>query len=164
VRIGKYAIPALLLITLAIGTVAAAAYVILTFTMTLPIAEHPRVYFWNEGTTTEANTFILSMDIFPNVTTIDENATWNIRSTGAGKIFIRVSAMDSEVDKLNITAYDGATTLFAIEWTGGTTDWGTGYDTGSGTTDFDLWIEVTGASGISSGTASVTVELKVEEP
>jgi len=163
VRIGKYAVPVLLLLTIAVGTVAAAAYVVLTWTMTLPIAEHPRVYFYNEGTTTEANTMDITMNIFPDIKTIDEDAPWDIRSTGAGDIYIRVSAMDAEVAKVNITAYDGATTLFAIEWTSATADWGTGYDT-VGTTDFDLWIEVTGATGITTGSASVTVDLKVEAP
>lgn len=161
VRIGKYAVPVLLLLTIAVGTVAAVAYVVLTMTFTLPIAEHPRVYFWNEGTTTEANTMGITMNIFPDITTIDEDAPWDIRASGAGDVYIRVSTMDAEVASVKIKAFN-TTTLFEVTWNSATTDWGTGYNTSA--LDYDLWIEVVGASGITTGEASVTVDIKVEEP
>jgi len=138
--------------------------------MTLPIAEHPRVYFYNESLTPpadEANTMGITMNIFPDITTIDEDAPWDIRSTETADIFIRVSAMGAEVASVYIKADNGVDTPFEATWLTATTDWGTGYET-TGTdispTDYDLWIEVKGATGITTGSASVTVDIKVESP
>jgi len=173
VRLGKYAVPVLLLATLAIGTVAAVSYVILTWTMTLTVVANPRVHFYNESETPPAdvaNTMDIAMNIFPDVITIEEDAVWDIRSTGAGNIYIRVSTMDTnEVAKLKIIAYeDGelASPLFTEEWTGPTTDWigATAHMTAAA--DYNLWIEVTGASTAtpSPPTTTITLELKVETP
>jgi hypothetical protein len=164
VRIGRYAIPILLLATLAIGTVAAAAYVILTWTMTLTVSAHPRVHFWNGST--EANTMDIEMNIFPDIVTIDEDASWDIRSNDTGNMYIRVSSMDTvEVAKVNITAYetDPASPLFSLVWTGPTSSWSTTIGTGNDV-DYNLWIEVTGAGTATGPETTITVEMKVESP
>jgi len=165
VRIGKYTLPALLLVSLAVGTVAAAAYVVLTWYMSLTVLASPRVHFWDGSSA--ANTMTITMNIFPDVRTIDEDAAWNIRSNGTGNIYIRVSAMDTaDVAEVRIKAYVGATTLFDQAWSTSTTDWSGPYATTGSVASpaiYDLWIEVLGA-GTAFGTTSITVDLKVESP
>lgn len=163
VRIGKYAVPALLLLAITVGTVAAVAYVVLTWTISMTVADNPRVHFWDG--TTAANTMTIYMDIFPSIKTVETDAVWDIRSDDTGDIYIRVSAMDtSDVTEVTIIAYvtDPASPLFDETWTASTTTWSGPYTTAA-TTDYNLWIEVT-AAGTATDPASITVDLKVENP
>jgi len=161
--LGKYAIPVLLLATLAIGTVAAVAYVVLTWTVSLTVAANPRVHFWDGAA---QNTMDLEMNIFPSIRTIDENNDdWDIKSVLAGDISIRVDTMDiSDVEELRIKAYIGGTTLFDETWNAADA---AGTFRGPFTTDddttYDLWIEVL-ANSTATDPASIKVELKVESP
>ena len=167
VRIGKYTIPALLLASLAIGTVAAVSYVILTFTISLPVAANPRVHFYNATADAVANTMTIELNIFPNIRTIDENNEKKIRSVDAGDLYIRVSAMDTaDIAEVIIVAYETvpATDLFNQTWTGPTATWSGPYTTDDDT-DYNLWIEVAATSGATPpGPATITVELMVENP
>jgi hypothetical protein len=112
----------------------------------------------------------VAMNIFPNIRTIDENITtpidWDIRSVTAGNIYIRVSAMDTlDVTEVVIKAYKTGSVgspLFSKTWSAQTTDWGTAYLT-EASTDYHLWIEVE-AAGTATDPASITVEMKVENP
>jgi len=161
VRIGKYFVPALLLISLAVGTVAAVAYVVLTWTISLTVAPNPRVHFWDGSTA--ANTMTITMGIFPSIRTIDEDAAWDIRSVTAGNIYIRVSTMDtSDVTQVKIKAYNATATLFDVDWSTSTTTWSGPFLTATGK-DYNLWIEVQAASS-PTGPASISVDLKVESP
>ena len=163
VRIGKYAVPALLLLAITVGTVAGAAYVILQWTISMTVLDNPRVHFW-DGTNAE-NTMTITMNIFPSIRTIDEDALWDIRSDSAGDIYIRVSAMDtSDVTEVVIKAYvsDPDTPLFDVTWAASTTTWSGPYNTAA-STDYNLWIEVL-AAGTAIDPASITVDLKVESP
>lgn len=168
VRIGKYAVPVLLLATMVIGTVSAVAYVVLTWQLSLTVAANPRVHFWNGSAA--SNTMTVAMNIFPNIRTIDENITtpvdWDIRSVTAGNIFIRVSAMDtSDTTEVLIKAYKTGqvgSPLFSQTWNAQTTTWSGPYLT-EDSTDYHLWIEVAGA-GTATDPASITVEMKVEGP
>ena len=178
VRIGKYAVPILLLLTIAVGTVAAVSYVVLTWTISLTVAPHPRVFFYNSALTApddEANTMEIPLNIFPSITTIDEDSPWDIRSEGTGDIYIRVSVMDTtEVTDLKIIAYTGvdhtviANQLFDEDWTGPDAAgvWRGGFGT-TGTeaspVDYNLYIEVTGDE-FADADVDITVELKVESP
>jgi len=164
VRIGKYTIPALLLISLAIGTVAAVAYVILTYTMTATVVANPKVSFikWSNGT--KANTFAYSVNIFPSIKTVDENTTygiWNsdsaIHSTG-----LRVSAITNQAANIGsfLVKVSNATTVWSI------TTVGSSFTTVAlSPGKYTIWIEVTGAAGATPGASSVfTVDMKVENP
>ena len=108
----------------------------------------------------------MSMNIFPSITTIDENNDdWDIRSVTAGNISIRVSAMDtSDVTSVKIIAYvsDPASPLFDQTWTASETTFRGPYLTAA-STDYNLWIEVE-AAGTATDPAEITVELKVENP
>jgi hypothetical protein len=168
VRIGKYAIPALLLVALTVGTVAAAIYVILQFTVTVTVEEFPRVNFYNWGTGDRTNTFSESFNIFPNVTTIQENATHGIYSETAGTCYLRISSISNttNLERVNVTVYNGGQ-LKSIVWNYGESlpqSWGTGFTTAA-TTYYTIWMEVTGASVAYPGKATdITVEMKVESP
>jgi len=164
VRIGKYGIPVLLLLTIAVTTVVAVAYVILTWTMSLTVSATPRVHFWDGASA--ANTMDITMNIFPNARTIDENNDdWDIESVTAGNIYIRVDSMDtSDVAELRIKAFVGAVDLFDLTWTDADAE---GTFHGPYATDdatiYDLWIEVL-AAGTATDPASIALELKVESP
>jgi len=168
VRIGKYAIPVLLLATLTIGTVSAVAYVVLTWQLSLTVAPNPRVHFWNGAAA--SNTMTVAMNIFPSIRTIDENITtpidWDIKSVAAGNIFLRVSAMDTaDVTEVIIKAYKTGqvgSPLFSQTWSAQTTTWSGPYLTAA-STDYHLWIEVQ-AAGSATNPASISVEMKVESP
>jgi hypothetical protein len=168
VRIGKFAIPILLLLSILGGTVAAVAYVVLTWTVTLPVAANPRVHFWDGSNA--ANTMEITMNIFPSIRTIDENNDdWDIRSNDVGNVYIRVDAMNTTaISEVVIIAYvsDPASPLFDLTWTSADAEgsWQGPYSTAA-TTDYNLWIEVLAdAQAYPTSEESIAVELKVEEP
>jgi len=164
VRIGKYAVPILLLATLAIGTVAAVAYVVLTWSISMTVAANPRVHFWDG---TAANTMALSMNIFPDIRTIDEdNDVWDLRSVTAGAVYIRVESMNTTaINELRIRAFNGTGDLFDLTWNSADS---AGVFQGpyvtSASNDYDLWIEVEATSVATKTPETITVQLKVEEP
>jgi len=169
VRIGKFAIPILLLLAILGGTVAAVAYVVLTWTMTLPVGANPRVHFFSSVTGAE-NSMEITMNIFPDIRTIDENNDeWDIRSVTTGDISIRVDAMNTTaISELVIIAYvsDPASPLFSLTWTDAdaANSWHGPYTTADGT-DYNLWIEVFADPLAQPATEeSIAVELKVESP
>ena len=163
VRIGKYAVPVLLLLTIAIGTVAAAAYVVLTWTISLTVASHPRVAFWDGGSV--QNSLTLSMNIFPEIRTIDEDLTgWDIRSNATGDVYIRVPTLDTnDIDELVITAYNATDNLFDLTYTDVDNDWTGPFTTPTAAEDYDLRIEVL-AADTATDPAQIIIEMKVESP
>jgi len=165
VHIGKYAIPALLLLTLAIGTVAAVAYVVLTWTQTATVVANPKVSFFTWVGGAKANTLSYSVNIFPSIKTVDENLTsgiWNWDTVGH-RTGLRVYSITNQAQNIGsfLVKVSNATNVWSIT----TVD----------TVNFDykylapgkytIWIEITGAVGASPGTTSVfTIEMKVENP
>jgi hypothetical protein len=162
VRIGKYTIPALLLVALVTGTVAATVYVVLTFNASVTVQDNPRVCFYNWTATDKVNTFTESFNIFPSVKTVNDNASCGIYSATAGTSKLRISAITSSgnIDKVNMTVVGEAV---EVVWTGGSlpTTWQT--LTTSDDTYYTIRIEVTADSG-ASGSSGITFEMKVENP
>ena len=174
VRIGKYAVPALLLLVLGVGTVVATVYVILTWTMTLPVVEYPRVNFykWEDPGKGRTNTFDESFSIFPNVTTIQDNATYGIYSVDVGNCSLRISGIENatNIKEVYIAVFNATdypdTPMIEITWTGGEfpTSWQSMNTTAE--TYYTIWMEVTGPSTLPTlpTGAKVTVQMKVESP
>jgi len=167
VRIGKYAIPALLLAILAIGTVAATVYVILTWTMTLPVVAFPRANFYEWSTTTRINTFDESFNIFPDVTTIQDNATHGIYSTDPGDCSMRIESITTpaNIAEVYIKVFNSTHTILEITYTTDGNAWMpfTTATATEATEIYTIWIEVTGATG-ASGSSGVDLEMRVETP
>jgi len=170
VRIGKYAIPVLLLLTIAITTVAAAAYVILTWYVGITISDNPAVAFTDDEGVNLANTFTISgFDVFPEVRTIDENIGWNITcdATGPHSCSMRISAVTdaANIEEIYIKAYEygsPGSPLVEVTYTGTVpTSW-VDFDAAASTM-YILWLEVEGAVG-ASGSASFDVEMRVNLP
>jgi len=171
VRIGKHAVPALLLVALLVGTVAAVAYVVLQWTMTATVAANPKASFikWADGT--KANTFSYSANIFPAIKTVDENITYGIWNDDASSrtVYFRLASENTnttDIASLNFTVYNGGQLYTKLEsnlddpslaWSSGVTL--------AANTKYTIWIEITaGASAVVGHTPSFTFEMKVENP
>lgn len=170
VRIGKYAVPALLLLTVIIGSVAAVAYVVLRFTVTSTVQANPKVCFYEWATATKKNNFNYAFNIFPALKTIEENATHGIYSwdTVSHTCYLRISGItnSANIQTAYIKVYKDAVTVVAITWNSGDPLPQTWISfTASANTKYTIWIEVTATSGATVGQSSViTVEMKVENP
>jgi len=84
IRMGRYTIPALLLVAIMVGSVIAAAYVVLYWENTFHVKANPDVCFFEWATGTKANSLTFDFDIFPGITTTDENMTYGIGHFGTG--------------------------------------------------------------------------------
>jgi len=161
---------ALLITSLLIATVSAAAYVALQWNLNTTVVEHPWLCFIKWSDESKANTFNYSVNIFPDIKTIDENITygvWNWNATVTKTGFIRLasaSAQASDVTSINVTITNG-TQIYTRKWTGFTDkSWGTSF-TAAKNTKYAIWIEIQCASGAIPGdTPQFTFEMKVENP
>ena len=166
-RIGKYTIPALLLLALIVGTAAAAVYVILQFTATVTVQANPAVSFYEWATDPKKNTFDETFNIFPDVKTINDNATHAIYNweTSNRTAHLRISSITNSgnIQKVNMTLVG---TAVGLVWNSGDslpTSWVT--FTATAGTKYTIRIEVTATGTASVGTTSVvTFEMKVEQP
>jgi len=170
VRIGKYSIPALLLLALAVGSVAATAYVILQFTATVTVQSNPKVSFYEWATLSKKNTFNYACNIFPSVKTIEENATHGIFCDDAVShtCYLRISGITNfaNVQIAYIKVYNASGTIVAITWNNGESlpqSW-TVFTAGAGK-KYSVWMEVTASAGaVPSSSSVITVDMKVENP
>ena len=165
VRIGKYTIPALLLLALTIGTAVATVYVVLQFTATATVQANPKVCFFKWADDTKANNFTYGFNIFPNIQTIDENVTYGIWNWDgvSHDIYLRVSSITNQgqnIASFNVTVYNASTTIATITTVG--TTWSGPYSVPSGA-KYTIWIEAT-ATAAPSGTSDFTVDMRVENP
>lgn len=162
VRIGKYAVPVLLLLVLAVGTVAATVYVVLTWTMTLTVVDYPRANFYEWSGATRTNTFDEAFNIFPDVKTIQDNATHGVYSTSPGPCSMHIASMvnDTNIAEVYVKVFNSSDTILEIWWTTNSTSW---VPFTTATDIYTIWLEVTGAAG-ASGSSRVDLEMRVETP
>jgi hypothetical protein len=164
---------ALLITSLLIATVSAAAYVTLQWTNTATVAANPKVCFfaWS-APTTKLNTFDYAVNIFPSVKTIDENIThgvWNW-DTASHVTSMRWYSLtnSSNIASLNVTVYNSTTTIYSQYWSSVST-LPTGFVQFSPSPmangKYRIWMEIKATSGATPGQKSVfTFEMKVESP
>lgn len=170
IHIGKYSVPALILLMLTIGSVVAVAYAVLQFTLSATVVANPKVCFIKCADSTKANSFSQSFNIFPTINTIDENATYGIWNwdTAAHTTSLRISGITNSANIQTITIYVklGVTSVATITWSSGgslPTTWVS--FSAAASTKYTIWFEVAGTSGATIGTTSViTVDMKVENP
>jgi len=169
-RIGKYSVPALLLLSIVIGSVAAVAYVVMQFTLTATVQANPKVCFIRWSDSTKANTFNYAVNIFPSLKTIDENVTYGIWNwdTTAHTTSLRIETITNSGNIASITIYIklGVTTVATITWsTGGSLPTSWVAFSAAASTKYTIWMEITAASGAVVGQTSViTLDMKVENP
>jgi len=156
---------------LLIDTAYAVAYVVLPWYVNTTTVANPQVCFvsWADGTT-KANTFTYSVNIFPNIKTVDENATygvWNWNATANKNCYMRLASTNTnntDITSLNVTLWIAASTPFTKLWTG-LTDAAWYPFTSAQNTKYAIWIEIQCASGAGVGhTPQFSLEMKVEEP
>jgi len=161
----------LLITSLLIATVSAAAYVNLQWTMTATVAANPKVCFfaWS-APTTKLNTFDYAVNIFPSVKTIDENIThgvWNWDTESHVTSMRWYSLTNSgNIANLNVTVYNSTTTIYTQYWSS-VPSLPTGFVQFSPSPmaggKYAIRIEITATSG-ASGSSVFTFEMKVENP
>jgi hypothetical protein len=161
----------LLMSSLLIGSASALAYVTLQWTTTATVAANPKASFikWADGT--KANTFAYTVNIFPNVKTVDENITYGIwNDDGSTRtVYFRLASENTnstDVTSLNYTVYNGGQLYTKLEsnFDSPSLAWSTGVTLGANT-KYTVWIEIQCASGAGVGhTPQFTFEMKVENP
>jgi len=160
----------LLITSLLIATVSAAAYVALQWNVNTTVVANPELCFieWSDGS--KANTFTYSVNIFPNIKTIDENITygvWNWNTTVTKTGYMRLASTNTnttDVTSINVTITNG-TQIYTRQWTVFTdTSWGNSF-TAANATKYAIWIEIQCAGTATVGhTPQFTFEMKVENP
>ena len=158
----------LLITSLLIATVSAAAYVTLQWTMTATVVANPKVCFiqWSNGS--KQNTFTYSVNIFPSIKTVDENITygvenWDTVSHSCSMHLLSTNATTSYVTSINVTVYNATAQIFTKAWTSfPDTTW---TDFTPYPCNYTMWIEIQCAGTATVGNAvTFTFEMKVESP
>jgi len=161
IHLGRFSIPAVVLLAILVTSVAAAAYVVLSATMTATVVTNPKVSFFS-WPSTKLNTFAYSVNIFPSIKTVDENLTYGIWNwdTGVHQTGLRVSSITNQV--ANIAS-------FLVKVSNATTVWSLTTVSSSYTVvslapgKYTIWLEITGTSG-ASGTSVFTMDMQVYNP
>jgi hypothetical protein len=161
----------LLITSLLIATVSAAAYVNLQWTMTATVVANPKVCFfaWS-APTTKLNTFDYAVNIFPSIKTIDENIThgvwnWDIESHVTSMRWYSLTN-SGNIASLNVTVYNSTTTIYTQYWSSvptlptGFVEFSPSLMAGG---KYAIWIEIS-ATGGATGSSVFTFEMKVENP
>ncbi len=162
----------LLMSSLLIGTAAAVAYVTLQSTTSVAIGANPKVSFIKWLDSTKANTFTYSVNIFPNVKTVDENITYGIwNDDGSTRtVYFRLASENTnttDITSLNFTVYNGGGQLYTqleSNFDNPSLAWSTGV-TLTANTKYTVWMEIPCPGGAGVGhTPQFTFEMKVENP
>jgi hypothetical protein len=163
---------ALLITSLLIATVSAAAYVALQWTTTTTVVANPTVCFIKWSDDSKQNTFDYAVNIFPSIKTIDENIThgvWNW-DTASHVAYMRwyLLTNSGNIASLNVTVYNSTTTIYSQYWSSVPsfpTEWVQFNPSPMANGKYAIWIEITATSGATPGQQSVfTFEMKVENP
>ena len=165
-RIGKYSVPVLTLLALALGTVIAATYIVVEFTSTITVEANPKVCFLEWITGNKKNGFDYAVNIFPSLKTSDKNITYGLYNwdTVAHTCNLRIFNITNpaNIERFYMRIYDSGGTLIEITWTTQTlpTDWVTISPAGS--SKYTIQMNITATSDAVIGQSSViTVEMKV---
>ena len=162
---------ALLITSLLIATVSAVAYVSLQWTMTATVAANPKVCFFAWATpSTKVNTFSYSVNIFPAITTIDENITygvydWDTASHSCGMQFASTNTTSSDVSWIYIKVYNGTATVLTQNYTNINTPDTAWKAFTAAPSRYTIWVSIGCPSGATAGHhPSFVFEMKVENP
>jgi hypothetical protein len=162
IHLGRFSIPAVLLVAILVASVAAAAYVVLSATMTATVVANPKVSFFS-WPSTKLNTFAYSVNIFPLIKTVDENLTYGIWNSDTGVVHqtgLRVSSITQQgtnIESFLVKVYN-ATTVWSL------TTVSSSYTVVSlAPGKYTIWLEITGKSG-ASGNSVFTLDMQVFNP
>lgn len=134
----------------------------LEWTATATVSANPDICFtkWADGS--KANTFDYAVDIFPSITTIDENITYAVSNyaasaTGCSMRLANIGT-PANIDWVNCTVYDGTNQYYSINVTT-TTSFAAFTPDIPATTNTTIYLAIGCASG-ASGSSVLTFELK----
>lgn len=179
IGIGKKRTASLLTVLLAVLCisvvgVSAAAYVVLQWTTNATVVANPQVCFFQQGTSTKANTFSYSVNIFPSIKTVDDNITyglWNWHASQTRDVYFRLASSNtnsSDVSWIKYYVYlsDPASSLYSKNITDFTNfDWDVSATTVAANTKYAIKVEIKAPTGATVGhTPSWTFEVKVVNP
>jgi hypothetical protein len=159
---------AVLFLIIGSGTVVAAIYIALRFTLFTPVEEYPKVTFWKWSTSEKKKTFDCSMNIFGGIKTVGENATHGIFNDDSiqHQCYLRLESLTNlaNIARLNITIYDSTSTILTKEWSDFNT-LPTPWEpfTVNPNTKYAIRIEIT-ASSAPVESSQFVIEIKEENP
>ncbi|MEM3054870.1 MAG: hypothetical protein QXM52_04110 [Candidatus Bathyarchaeia archaeon] len=160
----------LLISSILIATASATAYVTLQWTATATVSANPKVCFIKWQDETKANTFNYDVNIFPSITTVDENITYGIYNwdTQAHNVSIRWSSLTNSgnIASLNLTIYNSTHTVYTKVWSSVPslpTGWEDFTYDPMANGKYTIAMRITAASG-ASGSSTFTFEIKVKNP
>jgi len=152
-----------------IAVVSAAAYVQLQWTISATVSANPKASFWNWSGSSKANNFTYSVNIFPNIVTIDENITYGIFNDDASTrdCYMRIYSLttSSNINSINVTVHNVTGNLWTKEWSSfGSlpTSW-EGPFTLIANAKYSIWLEIN-ATDSASGTSTFVMEMKELNP
>ena len=125
--------------------------------------ENPDVCFiyWGDGS--KANTFNYDVDIFPDITTIDENITYGIGHFGTGAItpsmrLESVTNFATNINSINCTVYNSTDTVYSEEFTSESSGF-VAFSPALYPGNYTIWLEIDCKVG-ASGSSTITFEMK----
>ena len=163
IHLGRFSIPVVLLLAILVASVAAAAYVVLSSTLTATVVANPKVCFikWSDGS--KANSFAYAVNIFPSIQTVDTNITYGIWNWDTGVVHttgLRVSGITNQVQ--NIAAFQvkvsNATQVWSL--TTVSSSWTT---VGLAAGKYTIYLSINATSG-ASGNSVFTLDMQVFNP
>lgn len=170
-KVSRKLLFALLLIPLLVGLAGATAYVILEWQVNMTVTANPKVAFIKWQDSTKHNNFSYSVNIFPNIKTVDPNATfgvWNWDSS-AHDIYFRLASENTnstDVAWFYYKVYDGGTLFSKNETNFDSPDtaWSSSVSA-TATTKYTIEVQVKCGSGAGAGhTPQLTLEMRVDNP
>jgi hypothetical protein len=153
-----------LLATMSIATVFATATLVYDWTATLT-ASTPKVQFIKHSDQNLYNTIDLPYNIYADMWTQDDNATYGIKNTDVSNphtVYLYINSIDETAKVANVTIWvktlDGVTTKAIITWEGGSLPTAEQSFSAEASTTYMLTVWVKGAATV----ANVLVSLKMK--
>ena len=170
VSVARYSVPLVLFVLMFVSTAVAAAYIVYQFNISAKVEEYPKVTFWSWDTGEKGKTFTYSVNIFPGVTTIDENITYGIYCDDESehKCYLRISSLTNlnNIARIKIKIYNSTDEILTKEWTDFSslpTAWEEFVVAGG--KKYSIHVEIEASSSATPGqTSTFTFEMKIEEP
>jgi hypothetical protein len=165
---------ALAMIAICVGAAFATFYAVLNWSTNVTVVANTSICFYNWSGASKANTFTYSCNIFPGITTEDDNMTYGVddwNNTGATNAAISwVSCTNSNnITALTLTVYQSTPSSYVFQevWSS-VPSFPTPYQAFSGlanNTLYSMQIIITAASGAVVGTGVAMVfDMKVTSP
>ena len=160
------------LLPLLVGAVGATAYAVLEWQLSMTVVANPDVCFFAWAGGAKANNFTYTVNIFPNIITIDENVTYGVWewSGAIHTVYFKLASEttnSSDVLWAYFKVYNATGTLHSSNETNfdaPTTTWSAA-ESASANEQYTIQIQVKANATATTGhTPSITYQMKVDDP